>query len=359
VELVDEGIIDDVLSRLLSGKEASIFVVEKGGEVLAAKVYKAREQRTFKHVSSYVAGRNQTRNTRDRRAKQRRSNYGKELIEKSWREMEMDALQRAYYAGVRVPQPFLLSGDVLLMELLTDETGGPAPRLADLELNHTVAKLLHEEVFLQVRRLLSADLIHGDLSAYNILYTPEGCHLIDLPQAVDASANREARDILHRDLMNVTEHLAKFDARLLELRDCGAALFDHYEKGTLDRAVAPEGGSKQRRRGQRGNKRKRPPVAPGAVAREHDHEHASGQPEEAKPAHRSSPRGSHKGSPKGSPRSPQKSGHKRGPVIERKPAVRPASPPAAAATDSPADGGAPKKKRRRRRRRRPPSGSEG
>jgi RIO kinase 1 len=331
LELLDEGIIDDVHSRLLSGKEASLFIVEKGGEAIAAKVFRPREQRSFKHVASYVAGRNQTRNSRDRRAQQRKTGYGRELTESNWREMEMTALQRAYYAGVRVPQPFLLHGDVLLMELLVDETGAPAPRLAELDLPHTVAGLLHQEVFQQVRRLLTADLIHGDLSAYNILYADTGLHLIDLPQAVDASANREARDILHRDLKNVTEHLAKFDARLLELRDCGAVLFDHYERGTMDRATSPEGGAGTRRRGRRsGSKRKRSaPVA------------QKGQPAAEPSSH-----------PKSGSRAGAGQSNKRGPVIERKPAVRPATPPAAA-SDRAEEASPPKKKRRRRRRRRP------
>ncbi|MCP4499083.1 MAG: hypothetical protein GY822_03840, partial [Deltaproteobacteria bacterium] len=239
-EMLEEGIIDDVLARLLSGKEASLFVVQKGEDIIAAKVYKSRKQRSFKNIVSYIDGRNQTRNSRDRRAQSKKTNYGRELVENNWRQMEFDSLYKAFSAGVRCPEPILMSGDVLLMELLMDEFGEPALRLADMELDDTVAKLLHQEIFQQVRLLLTCDLIHGDLSAYNILVAHNGLNLIDLPQAVDASANNEARDILARDLRNITEFLSRFDAALLDFTECGNALFSHYEKGTLSAAVEPQ-----------------------------------------------------------------------------------------------------------------------
>ncbi len=239
-ELLEEGIIDDVHRQLLSGKEASVYVVSRDDVLIAAKVYKARNNRTFKNVTSYVEGRNQTRNTRDKRAKQKKTKYGRELLEESWRSMEHDALQRAFQGGVRVPEPYLLSGDVLLMEYLCDDDGEVAPRLADIDVPFEVAGLLHQEVFMQVRRLLAAGMIHGDLSAFNVLVAPAGLTLIDLPQVVDASGNSEAKDLLCRDLRNITEFFARYDARLLEFVDCGEPLWEHYRKGTLDRVDGPE-----------------------------------------------------------------------------------------------------------------------
>ena len=241
-KLLDDGVIDDVKGRLLSGKEASVFVVERKGELIAAKVYKPREQRSFKATSSYTEGRNQTRNSRDKRAMDKRTSYGRELLEESWRDMEFRALSEAFHAGVRVPEPILLYEDVLLMELLVDETGEPAPRLSDFELPADVAALLHREIYGQVRLLLGAGKVHGDLSAFNILITYKGATLIDLPQVVDAAGNSQAADILRRDLRNVTEHLARFDPSLARLKDCGEALWHHYQRGTLDRAVDPEPG---------------------------------------------------------------------------------------------------------------------
>ncbi|OGQ14072.1 MAG: hypothetical protein A2138_04330, partial [Deltaproteobacteria bacterium RBG_16_71_12] len=247
-KLLDDGLIDHVHGRLMSGKEAEVFVVERAGALLAAKVYKDREQRTFKATSDYTEGRNQTRSSRDRRAMGKRTAYGKTLIEKSWRDMEYQALHDAFAAGVRVPEPLLLYEDVLLMELLVDEAGAPAPRPADFDLPAEVAELLHREIYGQVRMLLAAGRIHGDLSAFNILIARDGPTLIDLPQVVDAAANNQAAAILRRDLQNVTEHLAKFDARLLRFRTCGDALWQHYQRGTLEQATEPQQGSVQRER---------------------------------------------------------------------------------------------------------------
>ena len=115
----------------MSGKEATVYVVEREGHLGAAKVYKARDERTFKKTASYVEGRNQTRNSRDRRAMQKKSAYGRGLIEDNWQDMEFHALRAAFDAGVRVPEPYFLYENVLFMELIVDSAGAPASRLAD------------------------------------------------------------------------------------------------------------------------------------------------------------------------------------------------------------------------------------
>ncbi len=129
--LVEEGVIDAVHARLMSGKEATVYVVEREGNLGAAKVYKARDERTFKKTASYVEGRNQTRNSRDRRAMHKKTSYGRGLIEESWQDMEFHALRAAFDAGVRVPEPYFLYENVLFMELVVDQSGAPASRLAD------------------------------------------------------------------------------------------------------------------------------------------------------------------------------------------------------------------------------------
>ena len=247
--LVAEGIIDSVHARLMSGKEASVFVVERGGHLGAAKVYKAPQDRTFKKVTTYVEGRNQTRNTRDRRAMARKSNYGRELIEENWHDMEFRALRRAFDAGVRVPEPYFLYGDVLLMELIVNDEGAPASRVADFTFTPENATLLHQEIFMQVKALLAIGCVHGDLSAYNVLMGSRGPTIIDLPQVVDVSTNTNAAEILRRDLRNVTEHLARFDARLLRYADCGQVLFQHFARGTLHAVTGPEEGGGRASRG--------------------------------------------------------------------------------------------------------------
>lgn len=264
--LVKEGIIDAVHARLMSGKEATVYIVERGGNLGAAKVYRARDDRTFKKNSSYVEGRNQTRNTRDRRAMQNKTAYGRGLMEMGWQEMEYQALRAAFDAGVRVPEPFFLYENVLFMELLVDAHGAPASRLADCHFSPDEATRLHLEVFRQVKALLAIGRIHGDLSAYNVLMSVQGPTLIDMPQIVDVAGNNNARHILHRDLRNVTIHLARYNARLMRFADCGNRLFHHLIHGTLDQVTEPEMGMFFSRGG--GNGRRGHDAERGRVGRE-------------------------------------------------------------------------------------------
>ena len=251
--LVEEGIIEAVHSRLMSGKEATVYVVERAGHLGAAKVYKAPDDRTFKKVASYVEGRNQTRNSRDRRAMVNKSAYGRGLLEEGWHDMEFRALRAAFDAGVRVPEPYFLYEDVLFMELVVDAGGAPASRLADFTFTAEQATELHLEIFRQVKGLLETGRVHGDLSAYNVLMGARGPTIIDFPQVVDVASNNNAGQILRRDLRNVTEHLARFDARLLRFADAGQALFQHYVRGSLGTVTGPEEGATQSRRaGRRG-----------------------------------------------------------------------------------------------------------
>jgi RIO kinase 1 len=239
-KLVEDGVIEEIQQRLMSGKEASVYIVTYRGTTVAAKVYKARDRRSFKATSSYTEGRNQTRNSRDRRAMDRGTSYGKELMEDNWRDMEYRALFDAHHAGVRVPKPIMIYEDVLLMDLLLDENDSPAPRLADFDLSAEEAEAMLKEIYRQVRMLLSTGRIHGDLSAFNVLIAAGGPTIIDLPQVVEANGNNQARDILKRDLRNIVEHLARFDERLLRFVDCGDGLFHHFQRGTLDEAIQPQ-----------------------------------------------------------------------------------------------------------------------
>jgi RIO kinase 1 len=250
-DLIADGVIDAVHSRLMSGKEATVYVVERDGHLAAAKVYRARDDRTFKKVASYTEGRNQTRNSRDRRAIASKSSYGRGLMEDSWQDMEFRALRAAFDAGVRVPEPYFLHDNVLLMELLVDEQGAPASRVADLRFTAEQAAQLHLEIFTQAKGLLETGRIHGDLSAYNVLMATRGPTIIDLPQVVDVAGNNNAGPILTRDLRNVTEHLARFDARLLRFASCGDVLYRHCVRGTLDQVVGPEESAPQSRTGGR------------------------------------------------------------------------------------------------------------
>jgi len=212
--LVTEGLVDEVVRQLMSGKEATVYIVRCGEHIRCAKVYKDANQRSFRNSTSYQEGR-KTKNSRQARAMAKGSRYGRQMQEEAWQNAEVDALYRLAAAGVRVPQPYLCSDGVLLMDLVTDDEGQPAPRLNDLELSPETALLYHAELVQQVVRMLCAGIIHGDLSEFNILVGRDGPVIIDLPQAVDAAGNNNAEAMLERDVNNLASYFGRFVPALL------------------------------------------------------------------------------------------------------------------------------------------------
>jgi len=211
--LLSEGIISEVLGRLQSGKEAEVFVVRCQGNVVAAKVYKDRAQRSFKNNSSYKEGRS-VRNSRSQRAMERGSKYGKEAAEDAWKSAEVDALYRLHAANVRVPTPVMFFEGVLLMELVCDAAGNTAPRLIDVSLTPEQANAGYHDMLTQLVRMLSCELIHGDLSPYNVLWAAAGPTVIDFPQIVSAAQNTSSERFFLRDASNILGHFARIDRRL-------------------------------------------------------------------------------------------------------------------------------------------------
>src|SRR5476649_976981 len=138
------------------------------------------------------------------------------MQEEAWQNAEVDALFRLANAGVRVPQPYICTDGVLLMELVVDAQGDVAPRLNDVDMSHARALELHELLLSQVVRMLCAGMIHGDLSEYNILLAADGPVIIDLPQAVDAAGNNEAAAMLQRDVDNLATYFGRFAPELLK-----------------------------------------------------------------------------------------------------------------------------------------------
>ena len=216
--LVEEGLVDEVLSQLMSGKEATVYVVRCGDSVRCAKVYKDAKQRSFKNAVSYTEGR-KVKNSRQARAMEKGTRYGRQMQEEAWQNAEVDALFRLANAGVRVPQPYICTDGVLLMELVTDADGQVAPRLNDVELTAESALEHHAYLINQVVRMLCAGVIHGDLSEYNILMASGGPVIIDLPQAVDAAGNNEAAAMLARDVQNLAVYFGQFAPQLLITAD--------------------------------------------------------------------------------------------------------------------------------------------
>ncbi|MBS0352805.1 MAG: phosphotransferase [Proteobacteria bacterium] len=229
--LVADGLVDSVLRQLMSGKEAMVYVVQCGDEVRCAKVYKEANKRGFHTAVDYTEGR-KVKNSRQARAMAKRSRYGREEQEAAWQHAEVDALRRLAAVGVRVPEPYQFHEGVLLMELVADEDGEPAPRLNDLALSEEEALAYHAALIREVVRMLCAGIVHGDLSEYNVLVDANGPVIIDLPQAVDAAANNNARRMLERDVDNLASYFGQFAPALLETR-YGPEIWSLYETGAL------------------------------------------------------------------------------------------------------------------------------
>jgi len=229
--LVEDGLIDAVIRQLMSGKEAMIFVVRCGDEIRCAKVYKEANKRSFRQAVDYTEGR-KTKNSRRARAMEKGTRYGRKVQEEAWQSAEVDALYRLAAAGVHVPAPYNFHEGVLLMELVTDAHGEPAPRLNDLEFSAEEALTYHALLMQEVVRMLSAGIVHGDLSEYNILLGAAGPVIIDLPQAVDAAGNNHARDMLERDVANLTNYFGRSAPELL-VTEYGKEIWALYEQGRL------------------------------------------------------------------------------------------------------------------------------
>ena len=229
--LVRDGLVDEVIRPLKSGKEAAVYVVLSEGAVRCAKVYKEANKRGFHKQVLYREGRS-VRNSRQARAMEKGTRFGRKEQEEVWQNAEVDALYRLAAAGVRVPQPYHFLEGVLLMELITDEDGVAAPRLNDLDLNGELALQYHDQLIREVVKMLCAGLVHGDLSEFNVLVDAQGPVIIDLPQAIDAAANNHAPRMLERDVGNLALYFGQFAPELLTTT-YGKEIWHLYESGKL------------------------------------------------------------------------------------------------------------------------------
>lgn len=229
--LLEDGLIDEVIRPLMSGKEASVYVVRCGSEIRCAKVYKEADKRSFRQAVQYQEGR-RVRNSRRARAMEKGSKFGRKQQEDAWHNAEVDALYRLADAGVRVPKPYGCFDGVLLMELITDEDGTVASRLNDVAMSAEQAIEDHELMMHYISRMLCVGIVHGDLSEFNVLVDDYGPVIIDLPQAVDAAANNHARSMLMRDVNNMRTYYGQFAPELLSTQ-YGKEMWALYEDGEL------------------------------------------------------------------------------------------------------------------------------
>jgi RIO kinase 1 len=229
--LIDDGVIDEVIRSLKSGKEATVYVVRTGTQLRCAKVYRDMAQRSFQKRAQYQEGR-KVRGSRQARAMSKSTRYGRKEQEAAWKNAEVDALYQLVAADVRVPRPYGYFNDVLIMELVTDLEGNPAPRLGEVDLSPEIAREYHGFLVRQIVRMLSIGLIHGDLSEFNVLVAPDGPVIIDLPQAVNAAGNNGALAMLERDVNNIRNTLGRFAPELLET-EFAREMWSLFEQGEL------------------------------------------------------------------------------------------------------------------------------
>jgi len=229
--LIDDGLIDEVISRLMSGKEADVFIVRCGDKIRCAKVYKDVTKRSFKKAAQYQEGR-KARSGRQARAMEKGSNYGRRQQEKVWQNAEVDALSRLARAFVRVPETFGCVDGVLLMELITDESGNVAPRLGDVTMSEEQAIEDYTLMMHYIMLMLCEGIVHGDLSEFNVLVDDSGPVIIDLPQAVNAAANNSAKEMFTRDVNNMRRYYGEFAPALLQTQ-YAKEIWALFEEGNL------------------------------------------------------------------------------------------------------------------------------
>jgi len=229
--LLEDGLIDEVLRPLLSGKEAAVYVVRCGTELRCAKVYKEANKRSFRQASEYQEGR-KVRNSRDARAMAKSTKHGRKEAEEAWQNAEVSALFRLAAAGVRVPKPYDFLDGVLLMEMIDDGYGDAAPRLNDVDLEPEDAREFHAFMIGEIVKMLCAGLVHGDLSEFNVLLDAHGPVIIDLPQAVDAAGNNHAFSMLERDVGNMAAYFGRY-APELKYTKYAKEMWALYEEGKL------------------------------------------------------------------------------------------------------------------------------
>lgn len=215
--------ISDVQRMVKGGKEASVYQCRSGtavqAELAAAKVYRPRMLRNLRNDHLYREGRedldddgNVVLDEGKIKAMRQRTQYGRDLLHQSWIAYEFTAMQTLHAAGADVPQPYVMAGNAILMGYVGDAYGS-APTLSEIDLDQSEARQLFDRVLDNIDTMLANDIIHGDLSAYNILYWEGDLVLIDFPQVVSPKNNRNAFRIFERDVTRVCDYFSEQGVR--------------------------------------------------------------------------------------------------------------------------------------------------
>jgi RIO kinase 1 len=325
--LLEDGVIDEVLGRLKSGKEANISLVRRGDVVMAAKVYKDRATRSFKNNADYKEGR-KVRNSRTQRAMDSGGSFGRDAAEQAWKSAEADALYKLVDSGVRVPLPLMFYEGVLLMELVADAEGNAAPRLIDAIFDPTQAADFYRDLRAQIVKMLCCDLIHGDLSPYNVLLAADGPTIIDFPQTVSAAHNSQSETFFRRDFDGIQQFFARVDRSLLACNSDGREIWKTYVRRELSPDYVPAPVAREARAGQaqyapRGQQGPRPGGARPPQSYGGDAPAPQGQRQGPTPPHHPAPQGQRQGPP--SPQHP--SAQRQGPPSPQHPSAQRQGPP--------------------------------
>ena len=216
----DKRVVTDVLRVVRGGKEATVYCCaagpETGLELLAAKIYRPRMFRNLRNDSRYRQGREvldedgkAERGARAMRAVQKGTAFGKGLLHSAWMEWEYATLQLLHEAGADVPRPLASGSNAILMEYV-GTAAQAAPTLNGVRLSPAEAPVLFERLLHNVDLMLAHELVHGDLSAYNVLYWEGQVRIIDFPQAVNAFMHPEGRAIFQRDVERLCQYFAPY-----------------------------------------------------------------------------------------------------------------------------------------------------
>ncbi len=230
------GLITEVLGALKSGKEAQVWIcradrAKAGADLVAAKVYKQLQGRGFRNAAVYDDGL-RAMPEREVRAIRTKTAFGRQVEQSVWVSREWARLNELHEVGVAVPRPITTEGRVIVMEYCGDEDG-PAPQLKDVRLTPDEARSAFKWLLYDIELMLGANVVHGDLSPFNILWHDGRSFVIDLPQAVDPRFNKQARVLLERDVRNVCAYFQRFGVEAARPEPITADLWRRFMRAML------------------------------------------------------------------------------------------------------------------------------